>query len=414
MATAMATERRRWRGVFIDGEVVAGMVSSSRATWSRSRRTAPRPSSPGSRAASWARRRGSTRCSRRSAPACCPAACIRGWIPSARCACGRTTTARSTRPSTASSAAAATAGPNLQSAHLNLPFANDEEFGRLHAAVRLVLPALPALAASSPLQDGRLTDFADTRLEIYRHNARRLPIVSGRVIPEPVFTRAEYERAARQPLRAIAPLDPDGILQEEWLNARGAIARFDRGAIEIRVLDVQEHPAADLAIAWAVRARCARCAIPTARTGAPARALHPRSRRPARTDHRAGRARGGRRRGLPACARARRHRAQRPGGLAGARAAPPSPRTASATSTDPCSRSCSSRGASRAVSSVASARSRPARRSPRCTASSPIACARGACCVPKADRVVVAVYGRSHDGRNGRRGDEWHAPCLHA
>jgi hypothetical protein len=46
----------------------------------------------------------------------------------------------------------------------------------------------------------------------------------------------------------IAPFDPTGTLQHEWLNARGAIARFDRGAIEIRVLDVQECPAADLAI----------------------------------------------------------------------------------------------------------------------------------------------------------------------
>lgn len=148
---------------------------------------------------------------------------------------------------------------NLQSAHLNLPFANDEEFGRLHAAVRLVLPALPALAASSPLQEGRLTGIADTRLETYRHNARRLPIVSGRVIPEPVFTRAEYEGELLAGLyRAIRPHDPEGLLQEEWLNARGAIARFDRGAIEIRVLDVQEHPEADVAIcalaAAAVRA----------------------------------------------------------------------------------------------------------------------------------------------------------------
>ena len=33
------------------------------------------------------------------------------------------------------------------------------------------------------------------------------------------------------------------------MNSRGAIARFDRNAIEIRVIDVQECPKADLAIA---------------------------------------------------------------------------------------------------------------------------------------------------------------------
>ena len=33
-----------------------------------------------------------------------------------------------------------------------------------------------------------------------------------------------------------------------WVNSRGAITRFDRGSIEIRIMDVQECPSADLAI----------------------------------------------------------------------------------------------------------------------------------------------------------------------
>lgn len=33
---------------------------------------------------------------------------------------------------------------NLQSAHLNLPFYDDEEFAQLHAAVRIILPLIPA------------------------------------------------------------------------------------------------------------------------------------------------------------------------------------------------------------------------------------------------------------------------------
>ncbi len=138
---------------------------------------------------------------------------------------------------------------NLQSTHLNLPFANDEEFGRLHAAIRLVLPILPALAASSPVVAGRVLDLADGRMEHYRSNSRRIPSVAGKIIPEPIFTSADYQRYILEPMyKDIAPHDPDGILQREWLNARGAIARFDRSAIEIRVLDIQECPAADLAI----------------------------------------------------------------------------------------------------------------------------------------------------------------------
>ena len=139
---------------------------------------------------------------------------------------------------------------NLQSMHINLPFGDDSEFARLHAAVRLVLPLIPALAASSPFVDGRDSGFADYRMEVYRHNADRVPSIAGMVVPETVSSRREYERAILEPMyRDIAALDPDRVLQHEWLNSRGAIARFDRNAIEIRVVDTQEHPGADLALA---------------------------------------------------------------------------------------------------------------------------------------------------------------------
>ena len=142
---------------------------------------------------------------------------------------------------------------NLQSVHLNLPFADDAEFGRLHAAIRLLLPILPALAASSPIVERQRTGFLDTRMEVYRTNAARIPRVTGDIIPEPVFTRRDYERHILQPLyQDITAYDPEAILQYEWLNARGAIARFDRNTIEIRVLDVQECPLADLAICAAI------------------------------------------------------------------------------------------------------------------------------------------------------------------
>jgi carboxylate-amine ligase len=138
---------------------------------------------------------------------------------------------------------------NLQSCHFNLPFRGAEEFGRLHAAVRLLLPLLPALAASSPILENRATGWLDTRLREYRLNCRRVPSVTANVVPERVFTPAEYRRRILQPMYGdIAPLDPEGILQYEWLNARGAIARFERNTIEIRVLDVQECPLADCAI----------------------------------------------------------------------------------------------------------------------------------------------------------------------
>ncbi len=142
---------------------------------------------------------------------------------------------------------------NLQSTHVNLPFANDEEFGRLHAAMRLVLPLIPGLAASSPFVDAKASGFLDSRMEVYRSNAKRVPSVMGLVIPEPVFTRAEYEEGLLGAIyEDLAPLDPDGVLHHEWVNARGCIARFDRMTIEIRVIDVQECPEADLAVTAAI------------------------------------------------------------------------------------------------------------------------------------------------------------------
>lgn len=142
---------------------------------------------------------------------------------------------------------------NLQSMHINLPFADNEEFGRLHAAIRLVLPLLPALAASSPVCEGVFQGSLDQRLEFYQKNQRVIPQIAGEVVPEAVFSIQDYgERILKPMFQAVSPHDPQGILQYEWLNSRGAIARFERNAIEIRLIDTQECPKMDLAIASAV------------------------------------------------------------------------------------------------------------------------------------------------------------------
>lgn len=142
---------------------------------------------------------------------------------------------------------------NLQSMHINLPFAGDEEFARLHAAIRVVLPILPAIAAGSPFMESATTGLMDTRLEVYRHNSKKIPSMAGQVIPEPVFSEAQYRTQIFERIwNDLAPHDPEGILRDEWANSRGCIARFGRGSIEIRVIDVQECPRADLAVCGAV------------------------------------------------------------------------------------------------------------------------------------------------------------------
>lgn len=138
---------------------------------------------------------------------------------------------------------------NLQSMHLNLPFYDDEEFAKLHAAIRIVLPILPALCASSPILDEQLTGKLDTRLEYYKTNQSQIPSITGRVIPEAAFSKRNYTNTIYDRIKAdITPYDPENILNPVWVNSRGAMPRFDRGSIEIRVMDVQECPAADMAI----------------------------------------------------------------------------------------------------------------------------------------------------------------------
>ncbi|MEY3201858.1 MAG: hypothetical protein RIR70_1408 [Pseudomonadota bacterium] len=142
---------------------------------------------------------------------------------------------------------------NLQSVQLNLPFGNEEEFVRLHAALRLVCPLIPALAAASPVAGGTLTGFQDYRMQCYARHQARVKESIGMVIPDTVFSREDYERRVLIPMyQAIDALDESGVLREEWLNVRALAPRFSRSAIEIRVTDTQECPAADLAIAQAI------------------------------------------------------------------------------------------------------------------------------------------------------------------
>ncbi|MFT4804294.1 MAG: hypothetical protein ACJAZK_001804 [Psychroserpens sp.] len=138
---------------------------------------------------------------------------------------------------------------NVQSTHINLPFYDDKEFEKLHAAVRVILPIIPGLCASSPILEGHLTGIMDSRLEFYKTNQKEIPEMTGLVIPERVFSKVDYYATIFDPIkRAIKPFDTKSILDHHFLNSRGAIARFDRNAIEIRLIDIQECPKADVAI----------------------------------------------------------------------------------------------------------------------------------------------------------------------
>lgn len=139
---------------------------------------------------------------------------------------------------------------NLQSMHINIAFANDSEFGTLHSAIRWILPFIPALSASSPIVGGYLNEYQSNRLSFYLGNQKKLQSIVGLAVPDVMKSQQEYQQKILQPMYdEIAPYDPKGILQFEWLNSRGAIPKFEVGCIEIRLADVQESPIVDLSIA---------------------------------------------------------------------------------------------------------------------------------------------------------------------
>lgn len=137
---------------------------------------------------------------------------------------------------------------NLQSVHINLPFANEDEFARLHAAMRIVLPLVPFISASSPIVENAKGEFPDMRLKFYEQNQKKVPEIVGEVIPEQIFSFSQYNDLYQSIYKAIAPYDDLGVLQNPWLNSRGVIPKFDVGALELRAMDIQECPQMDFTL----------------------------------------------------------------------------------------------------------------------------------------------------------------------
>ena len=145
---------------------------------------------------------------------------------------------------------------NIQSFQLNLPYASESEGVKLHGVITNILPYLPAISAASPIFESRMGEYMDNRLHFYQINQREVPSILGDVIPEYVASFAEYRKvtvdAYSQELRRLgaSPL----LMGKEWVNSRGAIFRFDRRAIEIRVMDEQECVQSDVALSCFIRA----------------------------------------------------------------------------------------------------------------------------------------------------------------
>jgi carboxylate-amine ligase len=145
---------------------------------------------------------------------------------------------------------------NIQSYHLNLPYSREEKGVLQHNLLAGLCAYLPAISASSPIYEGAIGPNVDNRLCFYKVNQREVPSITGDVIPEPVSSFSQYRkevigRYSRDLAKAGARKT---ILFKEWVNSRGVIFRFDRSALEVRVMDEQECVKSDVALSCFVRA----------------------------------------------------------------------------------------------------------------------------------------------------------------
>lgn len=145
---------------------------------------------------------------------------------------------------------------NIQSFQLNLPYANEKEAIQMHNALAEICAYLPAVSASSPIYEGKLGEFLDNRLHFYMLNQKEVPSVTGDVIPEYVNSFKQYktEVIGRYSNDLIKAGVSECLPYKDWVNSRGAIFRFDRKAIEIRVMDEQECVKSDVALSCFARA----------------------------------------------------------------------------------------------------------------------------------------------------------------
>lgn len=145
---------------------------------------------------------------------------------------------------------------NIQSFQLNLSYFNEAEAVRAYNILANILPYLPAISASSPIYDSKFGEYEDNRLYFYKVNQKEVPSITGEIVPEYIDSFKAYcDLTTQRYSRDLAEINaPRCLVNKSWINSRGAVIRFERKAIEIRVMDEQECIKSDVALSCFIRA----------------------------------------------------------------------------------------------------------------------------------------------------------------
>ena len=145
---------------------------------------------------------------------------------------------------------------NIQSFQLNLAAFRENDAVRLHNELAQLSAYLPAIAASSPIVEGRIGSKIDNRLHFYKLCYKEVPSIVGDVVPKYVSSFEQYKKdvIGKYSFDLSEKGFPKELLFSEWLNSRGLMFRFGRSALELRVLDEQECIKSDVAFSCFIRA----------------------------------------------------------------------------------------------------------------------------------------------------------------
>lgn len=145
---------------------------------------------------------------------------------------------------------------NIQSFHLNLPYQKQADAIQTHNYLVNLCAYLPAITASSPFYEGKSGKDTDNRLQFYKANQKEIPSIASDIIPEYTSSLRQYKQEVIEGYtKDLADAGAGkALLNREWVNSRGVIFRFDRRALEVRVMDEQECVKSDVALACFVRA----------------------------------------------------------------------------------------------------------------------------------------------------------------
>ncbi len=145
---------------------------------------------------------------------------------------------------------------NIQSFHLNLPYQKQADGVQIHNYLANLSAYLPAISASSPIYEGKNGPDIDNRLQFYMRNQKEIPAITGEVIPDYAtsFNNYKHDVIEQYSLGLAKAGASKTLLNREWVNSRGVIFRFDRCALEVRVMDEQECVKSDVALSCFVRA----------------------------------------------------------------------------------------------------------------------------------------------------------------